>query len=135
MSRTVRRYIRNCYTCSKSKASRLQYQGLLQPLEVPIRRWEDIAVYFTVDLPKSESETIGQVYRNIIVVTDRLSKQRHFVGCRSTEAKYTARPFLHHVWKHHGLPKTIASDRGPQFTSLLWPRICQRLGYGEKYMR
>jgi transposase InsO family protein len=48
------------------------------------------------------------------------------------EAKYTARLFLHHIWKHHGLPKTIVSDRGPQFTSILWQRICQRLGISTK---
>jgi hypothetical protein len=67
-----------------------------------------------------------------MVVTDRLSKQRHFIGCGSTEAKYTARLFLHHVWKHHGLPRTIVSDRGTQFTSRLWQRICQRLGISTK---
>ena len=132
MNQTVRRYVRNCHTCSRSKASRLPYQGLLRPLETPTRRWEDIAVDFIVDLPKSRSETTGQICRNIMVVTDRLSKQRHFIGCGSTEAKYTARLFLHHVWKHHGLPRTIVSDRGTQFTSRLWQRICQRLGISTK---
>lgn len=132
MNQTVRRYVRNCHTCSRSKASRFPYQGLLQPLDAPMRRWEDIAVDFIVDLPRSRSETTGQVCRNIMVVTDRLSKQRHFIGCGSTEAKYTARLFLHHVWKHHGLPKTIVSDRGSQFTSRLWQRLCQRLGISTK---
>jgi len=105
MNQRVRRYVRNCYTCSRSRASRLQYQGLLQPLEAPTKRWEDIAVDFIIDLPKSRSETTDQICRNIMVVTDRLSKQRHFIGCGSTEAKYTARLFLHQVWKHHGLPR------------------------------
>jgi hypothetical protein len=67
-----------------------------------------------------------------MVVTDRLSKQRHFIGCGSMEAKYTARMFLYHVWKHHGLPKTIVSDRGTQFVSRLWQRLCQRLGISTK---
>jgi hypothetical protein len=132
MNQTVRRYVRNCHTCTRSKASRLPYQGLLQPLDPPMRRWEDIAVDFIVELPRSKSETTGQVCRNIMVVTDRLSKQRHLIGCGSMEAKYTARLFLHHIWKHHGLPKTIVSDRGPQFTSRLWQRICQRLGISTK---
>ena len=48
------------------------------------------------------------------------------------EAKYTARMFLYHVWKHHGLPKTIVSDRGTQFVSRLWQRLCQRLGISTK---
>jgi transposase InsO family protein len=132
MVETVRRYIRNCHTCSQSKTSRLQYQGLLQPLEAPTRRWEDIAIDFIVDLPRSKNETTGQTCRNILVVTDRLSKQRHFIGCGSMEAKYVARLFLHHVWKHHGLPRTIVSDRGTQFVSKLWQRVCQRLGITTK---
>jgi len=132
MNQLVRRYVRNCHTCSRSKASRLQYQGLLRPLETPTKRWEDIAVDFIIDLPKSKSETTGQICRNIMVVTDRLSKQRHLIGCGSMEAKYTARLFLHHVWKHHGLPRTIVSDRGTQFTSKLWQRLCQRLGISTK---
>lgn len=132
MYQTVKRYVRNCHVCSRSRTSRLQYQGLLQPLKTPTRKWEDIAVDFIVDLPKSKSEVTGQICRNIMVVTDRLSKQRHFIGCGSTEAKYTARLFLHHIWKHHGLPRTIVSDRGTQFTSRLWQRICQRLGISLK---
>jgi hypothetical protein len=132
MEQTVRRYVRNCHTCSRSKASRLQYQGLLVPLETPTRKWEDIAVDFIVDLPESKCETTGQVCRNILVVTDRLSKQRHFIGCGSIEAEDTARLFLHQVWKLHGLPRTILSDRGTQFTSRLWQRICQRLGISKK---
>lgn len=127
MSRDVKRYVRNCHVCSRSKASRLPYQGLLEQLNTPSGKWEDIAVDFIVDLPRSKNETTGQVCRNIMVVTDRLSKQRHFIGCGSTEARYAARLFLHHIWKHHGLPKTIVSDRGSQFTSRLWQRLCQRL--------
>lgn len=132
MGQTVQRYVRNCHTCARSKASRLSYQGLLQPLGTPSARWEDIAVDFIVDLPRSKNETTGQFCKNIMVVTDRLSKQRHFIACGSTDAKHTARLFLHHVWKHHGLPRTIVSDRGTQFTSRLWQRLCQRLGISTK---
>lgn len=128
MGQAVKRYVRNCHTCSRSKASRLPYQGLLQPLGTPNARWEDIAVDFIVELPRSKNETTGQFCKNIMVVTDRLSKQRHFIACGSTNAKHTAQLFLHHVWKHHGLPTTIVSDRGTQFTSRLWQRLCQRLG-------
>lgn len=132
LHRTIRRYIRNCAVCSRMKTSHLPYQGLLQPLETPTRRWEDIAVDFIVDLPLSKDETTGQTCRNILVITDRLSKQRHFIGCGSMEAKHVARLFLHHVWKHHGLPRTIVSDRGTQFVSRLWQRVCQRLQISTK---
>jgi hypothetical protein len=97
MSRTIRRYIRNCHTYSRSKALRLPYQRLLQSLDTPMGKLEDIAVNFIIELSRSKCETTGQYCRNIMVVTDRLSKQRHFIGCGSTNAKYTARLFLYHV--------------------------------------
>jgi Retroviral aspartyl protease./Reverse transcriptase (RNA-dependent DNA polymerase). len=65
MGQTVQRYVRNCHTCSRSKTSRLPYQGLLQPLNVPSARWEDIAVDFIVEsAPKQERDdrTILQEY-------------------------------------------------------------------------
>ena len=63
------------------------------------------------------------------VVVDRLTYMRHFVPCRTTtSAPDLANLFLQHVWKHHGLPQDIISDRGPQFTSDFWRQLCSRLG-------
>ena len=50
----------------------------------------------------------------ILVVCDRLSKMMHFVA--TTEeilAEGLARLLWDNVWKLHGLPKSIVSDRGP----------------------
>jgi transposase InsO family protein len=38
-----------------------------------------------------------------------------------------AKLFLVHVWKYHGLPDTIVSDRGPQFISEFWTELCRLL--------
>ncbi|KAI0992569.1 hypothetical protein K3495_g15616, partial [Podosphaera aphanis] len=50
----VRRYVRNCHTCSRIKPSRERSQGLLRPLPVATERWKHIAMDFVVDLPKSK---------------------------------------------------------------------------------
>ena len=64
----------------------------------------------------------------IWVVADRLTKLRHFVACSSTaSAEDLADMFLLHVWKLHGLPNDIVSDRGPQFASKFWKRLCLHL--------
>ena len=47
---------------------------------------------------------------------------------QSTSALDTTKLYLHYVWKHHGLPTGIVSDRGPQFTSQVMKDICKRLG-------
>jgi len=65
----------------------------------------------------------------IWVVVDRLTKQWHLVPCSTTvDARDLADLFLLHVFRLHGLPRTITSDRGPQFASAFWHRLCARLG-------
>ena len=64
----------------------------------------------------------------IWVVVDRLTKQQHLVPCTSTvDTKDLADLFIQWVFRLHGLPETITSDRGPQFTSHFWGRLCERL--------
>jgi hypothetical protein len=121
MHETIRRYVKSCHTCSRTKASREKYHGLLKPLPVPERRWSDISVDFIVDLPPSEGNT------NIMVVVDRLSKYRHVIGCHDISAPTVARLFLDNVWKYHGLPNSIVSDRGSQFVSAFWDELTKQL--------
>jgi len=68
----------------------------------------------------------------ILTVVDRLSKERHYIPCTAgeegTSAEETAKLFLRWVYRTHGLPDSIVSDRGTQFVSLLWKSLCARLG-------
>jgi hypothetical protein len=122
MHETVRRFVSCCHICSRAKSSRLKYQGLLKPLPVPDRRWQDISVDFIVDLPSSQG------CKNIMVVVCRLSKMFHAIACDDMTAPAVAKMFLREVWKHHGLPRTIVSDRGRQFVSAFWKEATQQLG-------
>jgi len=78
---------------------------------------------FVTGLPRSKDHDA------IWVVVDRLTKQRHLVPCSTTvDARDLADLFLLNVFQLHGLPRTITSDRGPQFASAFWHRLCARLG-------
>jgi transposase InsO family protein len=78
---------------------------------------------FVTGLPECEG------YDAIWVVVDRLSKMRHCVPCRTTvDARRLAEMFLKDVVSLHGIPKSIISDRGPQFAAVFWKRLCERLG-------
>jgi len=75
---------------------------------------------FIVELPESGG------YNAILVCVDRLTKMAHF--CPTTtrvDAKETARLYLKHVFKHHGLPDNIVTDRGTQFTSRFTTRLLE----------
>jgi len=57
----------------------------------------------------------------ILIVVDRLSKERYYIACKAREegttTEQTAKLLYKYVWKYYGLYNTITSDRGPQFTS------------------
>lgn len=92
--------------------------GLLQPLPVPTQSWEVISMDFVEGLPPSDR------YNAILVVIDKFSKYGHFIPihhpCTTLQV---AKLFLDNVYKLHGLPKAIISNRDPVFTSTLWKEL------------
>jgi transposase InsO family protein len=67
-------------------------------------------------------------YDAILVVIDRLTKMKHFIYCKKTcNSKEIARLYVKYIWKLHNLPRTIVSDRGPQFVSEFWKHLTKRL--------
>jgi len=69
----------------------------------------------------------------ILVVCDRLFKITHFVATtEGTSAEGLARLFRDNVWKLHGLPESVVSDRGPQFAAELTKELNRMLGIETK---
>ena len=65
----------------------------------------------------------------ILVICDRLSKMTHFVATtEGTSVEGLARLLWDNVWKLHGLPESIVSDRGPQFAAELTKELNRMLG-------
>ena len=76
---------------------------------------------------------MAQGYDAILVVVDRLTKMVHFIPTTErTSAEGLARLFRDNVWKLHGLPESIISDRGPQFAAGLMRELNQMLGIESK---
>jgi hypothetical protein len=64
-----------------------------------------------------------------MVVVDTLGKRAHFMPTHTTiNAEGTARLFLNEVWKHHGTPLRVVSDRGPQFVAEFTTELYRLLG-------
>jgi len=67
------------------------------------------------------------------VVVDRLTKIVYFIPTiEKTSAEGLARLFRDNVWKLHGLPKSIISDRGPQFAAGIIQKLNRILGIESK---
>lgn len=97
--------------------------GLLQPLPIPDEAWSSIGMDFVSGLPKSDGKKV------IMVVVDRLTKYAHFLSLSHPfKAKDVAQIFLDNIYKLHGLPQTIISDRDPIFTSNFWRELMSSLG-------
>jgi len=78
---------------------------------------------FITDLPKSEG------YDAILVVVDCLTKMSHFIPCnKDMNARQFAKTFIKEIFRLHGLPKDIITDRGTIFTSDLWKETTKLLG-------
>ncbi len=121
--RDVRRFVASCHVCAQTKSSNTPLAGLLRPLPIPSRPWSHIALDFVTGLPLSAGNTV------ILTVVDRFSKAAHFIPLpRLPSARETAQVMVDHVFKIHGLPSDIVSDRGPRFTSQFWREFCRQIG-------
>jgi hypothetical protein len=123
MKRDVAEYVALCDTCQRVKAEHQRPTGLLQPLQVPEWKWEEIAMDFIVGLPRTESG-----YDSIWVIVDRLTKVAHFIPIKTTySGPQLAELYVSRIVCLHGVPKKIVSDRGTEFTSRFWERLHEAL--------
>ena len=79
---------------------------------------------FIFGLPRSQQSNNG-----IWTIVDRFSKQAHFIPVKKIiKPHHMAKLFMTHIFKHHGYPKTIVSDRDPRMTSLFWRGLFDNVG-------
>ncbi len=123
MACDIRLFVLACSVCAISKTSNRPPAGLLQPLSVPSRPWSHISLDFVTGLPPSQGNTV------VLTVVDRFSKATHFIPLpKIPSARETAVAVIDNVFRNHGLPMDVVSDRGPQFISKFWKEFCRLLG-------
>ena len=122
LTRDTKAFVSTCPVCARNKTSTRRPAGLLHPLPIPSRPWSDIAVDFVTGLPPSAGKTV------ILTVIDRFSKSCHLIALpKLPSARETADALVSHVYRLHGTPESIVSDRGPQFISKIWKAFCRAL--------
>ena len=118
MRKSVEDYIKRCTVFQQAKYSTQAVGGYLQPLPTPEGVWEDVSMDFITGLPLSKGFT------SILVVVDRFSKYANFRALPTNfNGHKVAELFMEIVVKHHGMPKTIVSDRDPIFVGSFWKEL------------
>jgi len=122
MDRDIRKYCSKCDICHRTKALRHAKHGLLHPLELACKPWTHISTDFITDLPESEGATI------ILVVVDRFTKMTHFIPIKKKDSPRVARAYFENIWKYHGFPEDVVSDRDSTFTGSFFTDLYNYLG-------
>ena len=124
MKRDVAEFVSKCLICQQVKAEHQKPAGLFQRIEIPEWKWERITMDFVTGLPRTL-----RGFDSTWVIVDRLTKSSHFLPVKTTYsiAQY-ARLYVERIMSLHGVPLSIISDRGPQFTAHFWRSFQESLG-------
>ena len=124
MREDIAEYVARCDTCQRVKAEHQRPTRLLQPLEIPVWKWDDISMDFVVGLPRT---TRGN--DSIWVIVDHSTKIAHFIPVKANYGVgKLADLYIEHILRLHGAPQSIVSDRGPQFTAQFWESLHKSMG-------
>ncbi|GJU34188.1 putative reverse transcriptase domain-containing protein [Tanacetum coccineum] len=124
MKKDIAEYVSKCLTCLKIKAEHQRPSGLLQQPEIPVWKWEGIAMDFVTKLPRTSSG-----HDTIWVIVYRLTKSAHFLPMREDyKMDRLARLYLNKIVARHGVLISILSDRDSRFTSRFWQSMQEALG-------
>jgi transposase InsO family protein len=120
----IAKYVPECDTCHRMKASHLKSADVLKPLSIPMWKWDDISMDFIMGLPLTARKK-----DSIWVIVDRLTKTDHFIAVHTTYSlQQYAELYMDQIVRLHGIPKTIISDRGTQFVARFWEQLHECLG-------
>ena len=112
-----------CDTYQRHKGETTLLPRLLEHLPIPTRIWTDISMDFIDELPTSRGKTV------ILVVVDRLSKYSHFCALSHPYTASSFTPiFMDQIFRLHGIPSSIISNRNANFTSLFWIKLFHLTG-------
>ena len=119
----IKKYMQCCIKCQQNKVQHQQKSGELHLLEIPQRPWQEISIDIIGPLPRSNGMDA------IVVIVDQFTKMIQLKATMmNISSEGIARIYRNKIWKLHGVPKKVLSNRGPQFTSRFMEELTKALG-------
>ena len=118
----VARWCRDCVACQRAKVTQ-QHTSAVEPIPIPQRRFSHVHVDIVGPLPVAAG---GATY--VLSMIDRTTRWVEAVPMSNITAATCAEAFFNTWVSRYGVPETLTSDRGTQFTSAAWADLCTRLG-------
>nr|GEZ36046.1 retrotransposable element Tf2 [Tanacetum cinerariifolium] len=129
MRRDVAMFVSKCLICQQVKIEHQRASGLLQQLDIPVWKWDEISMDFVTGLPRTQRR-----HDSIWVVVDRLTKSAHFLPIRKDySVSRLADIFQQEIVRLHSTPSAIVSDRDPRFASRFWKGLQKAWGTRLKF--
>ncbi|KAG8491028.1 hypothetical protein CXB51_014149 [Gossypium anomalum] len=124
LKREVTDFVGKCLTCQQVKEEHQLPSGLLQPVKIPLLKWERVTMDFVSGLPLMSSKK-----DSVWVIVDWLTKSAPFIPvCTNYSLQKLAKLYVSKIVRLHGVPISIISDRNPHFMSQFWKKLHEALG-------
>ena len=121
MRRDVILWARQCRECQTSKVA-VHTKPPVKAIPVPENHFEHVHVDMVGPFPQDR----GLKY--LLTIIDRTTRWPEAIPMKDTSAETVLRAFLDGWVSRLGIPITVTTDRGAQFTSELWRRSLGQLG-------
>ena len=97
---------------------------MTQEIDIHTLKWDVINMYFSTGFPRTRRQP-----DSIWLILDRMTKCSRFLAVKTTySAEDYATLYINEILRLHGVPLSIISDRGPQFTSHFYKSFQKGLG-------
>ena len=121
LSRDVGVWAKSCLQCQRSKVQS-HVKASVPAIPVPSRRFSHVHIDIVGPLPSSQG------YSYLLTMIDRTTRWPEAVPLSSISTESCVRAFISSWVSRFGVPSTLTSDRGAQFTSSVWTGVCRVLG-------
>ena len=118
----VAKWCRECQSCGRSKTAP-QEKTAVEQIPVPEKKFHHIHADLVGPLPSAKG---GEQY--LLTVIDRTSRWPEAIPLKGLSAVEVADAFTAGWVARFGVPHTMTTDRGTQFTSAVWDSMCRTLG-------